>query len=234
MSQLRGYLLLAGGAEFSGGMALVDQRAIELAGGQDVAVRIIPAAAAPDGNHARAGANGVRWFRSLGIKDVESLPLIDRNSASRPDICNSLRTARLVYLLGGFPSYLVQALHDTPAWQAVLEGLQEGAVLGGSSAGAMALCEHVFDPYSDTFLPGLGLLPQACVLPHHNTFGKSWAPRLRQLLPEALLIGIDEQSGMLSDAQGTNWRVHGPGCITLYSQSEVHRFYNGSQFSLDQ
>jgi cyanophycinase len=214
-------------------MASVDQRALELAGGPDAAVRIIPTAAAPDRNHARAGANGVRWFRSLGAREVEALPLIDRDSANRPDICASLRAARLVYLLGGFPGYLVQTLHDTPAWQAVLEGLQEGAVLGGSSAGAMALCEHVFDPNNAALLLGLGLLPSSCVLPHHNTFGKSWAPRLRQLLPGAVLIGIDEQTGMLSDAQGTTWQVHGPGCITLYSQSNVYRFYNGDQFLLD-
>jgi cyanophycinase len=136
--------------------------------------------------------------------------------------------------LGGFPGYLVQTLRDTPAWQAVLESLQAGAVLGGSSAGAMALCEHVFDPYNATLLPGLCLLPESCVLPHHNTFGKSWAPQLRRLLPGAVLIGIDERTGMLSNAQGTTWRVYGPGCITLYTPAETHRFCKGDQFSLDQ
>lgn len=224
MSGNPGSLLLAGGAEFGGAMALVDRRALALAGGPDAPVRIIPTAAAPDLNHARAGANGVRWFRSLGAKDVETLPLIDQDSASRPDICASLREARLVYLLGGFPGYLVETLHNTPAWQAVLEGLQDGAVLGGSSAGAMAFCEHVFDPYNATLIPGLGLLPNSCVLPHHNTFGKSWAPRLRRLLPGAVLIGIDEQTGMISNAQEKNWGVYGLGCVTLYTSNGKHHF----------
>ncbi len=43
-----GYLLLEGGAEFCGRMRDPDLRAIELAGGFDAPLRIIPTAAAPD------------------------------------------------------------------------------------------------------------------------------------------------------------------------------------------
>ena len=63
-----GYLLLEGGAEFGGRMREPDLRAIELAGGFDAPLRIIPAAAAPDHNHNNAGGNGVRWFRNLGVR----------------------------------------------------------------------------------------------------------------------------------------------------------------------
>ena len=59
-----GHILLAGGAEFGGQMAAADRRAIELAGGPTAPIAIIPAAAAPDHNHQRAGANGVRWPES--------------------------------------------------------------------------------------------------------------------------------------------------------------------------
>jgi len=55
-----GYLLLEGGAEFGGEMREPDLKAIELAGGFDAPIRIIPTAAAPDNNHQRAGNNGVR------------------------------------------------------------------------------------------------------------------------------------------------------------------------------
>lgn len=48
-----GYLLLAGGAEFGGPMSAVDVRAIELAGGLDAPICIIPTAAAPNNNHQR-------------------------------------------------------------------------------------------------------------------------------------------------------------------------------------
>ena len=55
-----GYLLLAGGAEFGGRMAVPDRKALVLAGGSEAPVLIIPTAAAPDNNHRRAGENGVR------------------------------------------------------------------------------------------------------------------------------------------------------------------------------
>ncbi len=73
-----GYFLLAGGAEFperasglcGGRMSEPDLRAIELAGGFDAPICFIPTAAAPDNNHKRAGNNGIRWFQSLGAKQV--------------------------------------------------------------------------------------------------------------------------------------------------------------------
>jgi cyanophycinase len=141
-----GYLLLEGGAEFGGAMREPDLRAIELAGGFDAPIRILPTAAAPDHNHIRAGNNGVRWFRSLGARDVESLLLIDKASANDPQIAESLRSAKLLYLLGGFTHYLGQTLLGSKAWEAALEANQSGAVIAGSSAGAMALCEHYYDP----------------------------------------------------------------------------------------
>ena len=91
-----GYLLLEGGAEFGGRMRDPDLKAIELAGGFDAPIRIIPTAAAPDQNHQRAGNNGIRWFKSLGAKDVVSLPLIDKASANDKGIAKSLRDAKLI------------------------------------------------------------------------------------------------------------------------------------------
>ena len=57
-----GYILLEGGAEFGGEMESPDRRAIELAGGANAPVGIIPAAAAPANDHLNAGNNGVNWF----------------------------------------------------------------------------------------------------------------------------------------------------------------------------
>ena len=112
-----GIILLEGGAEFGGAMREPDTRAIELAGGFDAPIRIIPTAAAPDNNHVRAGMNGLRWFRALGARDVESLPLIDRSSAGDTKIADSLRKARLIYLLGGFTHFLGQTLMGSRAWR---------------------------------------------------------------------------------------------------------------------
>jgi len=99
---MNGYLLLEGGAEFGGQMAVPDRRAIELVGGSNALISIIPTAAALDNNHQRAGNNGVRWFRSLGATNVVLLLLIDKASANGPSIVNTLSQSRLIYMLGGF------------------------------------------------------------------------------------------------------------------------------------
>jgi len=225
---MAGYLLLEGGAEFGGQMAEPDLRAMELAGGPGALICIIPTAAAPDNNAQRAGNNGVRWFRSLGAKQVELLPLVDKASANDPHIADRISQSRLIYMLGGFTGYLGETLKGSASWQAMLRAYEAGAVIAGSSAGAMVICQYYFDPARGQVVEGLELVPNACVLPHHNTFGKAWAPRLSKLLPDVVLLGIDERTGMLDDGdegRKVGWRVYGQGTVTLYhkGQSKVYR-----------
>lgn len=226
-----GYLLLEGGAEFGGKMREPDLKAIERAGGFDAPIRIIPTAAAPDHNDRNAGNNGVRWFQSLGAKDVISVSLIDKASAEDENIIQSLGHAKLIYLLGGFPHYLGQILQESRAWKAVLRAYQNGAVIAGSSAGAMVMCQYYYDPEKGRFHEGLNLVPRSLVLPHHNTFGKSWAPQLTNELPNVILIGIDEGTGMLDDASHT-WTVYGKGGVTVYSAGKQTVIQAGDSFSL--
>jgi cyanophycinase len=213
-------------------MAVPDRRAIELAGGFDARVGIVPTAAAPDDNHERAGRNGRRWFSRLGAKQVDVLPLIDRDSANQPAIVEALRESRLIYLLGGFTHYLGQTLAGSAGWQAMLASYENGAVIAGSSAGAMVLCQHYYNPDSGEVVEGLGLIRNACVLPHHNTFGKGWASRLRELLPNAVLVGIDERTGMIDDSDDGRWNVYGQGAVTLYRGVQATAYRSGESFAL--
>ncbi len=233
---MEGYILLEGGAEFGGQMSEPDRRAIELAGGPDALISIIPTAAAPDNNDQRAGRNGVNWFKSLGATDVESLPLIDKASANDPAIANQVSQSRLIYLLGGFTGYLAETLKDSASWQAMLNAYSNGAVIAGSSAGAMVLCQYYYDPGRSQIVEGLELLPNTCVLPHHNTFGKGWAQRMTVYLPNAVLLGIDEQTGMLDDGDGgrkIGWRVYGQGAVTLYRNGQPTIYKAGESFDDD-
>ena len=233
---MAGYLLLEGGAEFGGKMAEPDRRAIALAGGSDAIIRIIPTAAAPDNNQQRAGNNGVRWFQSLGATHVTSLSLIDKASANDSHIAESLAQSRLIYMLGGFTGYLGETLKGSAAEQAIVQAYAEGAVIAGSSAGAMVMCQYYFDPSRRRIIEGLGLLPNTCVLPHHNTFGKGWAAQLTRLLPDAVLLGIDERTGMLDDGSGArkaSWRVYGQGAVTLYRAGKPTVYRAGETFNDD-
>jgi cyanophycinase len=71
-----------------------------------------------------------------------------------------------------------------------------------------------------------------CVLPHHDTFGKEWAARLARLLPGALLIGIDEETGLLNDGPRRLWTVYGKGAVTVYEPGGRTKFHHGQCFAL--
>lgn len=229
-----GYLLLEGGAEFGGRMSEPDLLAIKLAGGNDVPICIIPAAAAPDKNHNRAGNFGLHWFLRLGAKQVFISGVIDKKTANDPVLAEQVRTSKLIYMLGGFTHYLGETLKDSLCWSAALEAYQTGAVIAGSSAGAMMMCEYYYDPMKQRVERGLNLVPNACVLPHHNTFGKNWAAALTKSLPDVTLLGIDERTGMLSTDSVTDveWQVHGGGGVTLYRGESTVGYGRSETFSL--
>src|SRR5258707_2992997 len=83
---MAGYLLLEGGAEFGGQMAMPDQRALELAGGFEARINIIPTAASPGKNFLHAGNNGVRRFWFLGGTDRENPPFFFSAFANGPQL----------------------------------------------------------------------------------------------------------------------------------------------------
>ncbi len=213
-------------------MAEPDKQAIRLAGGHEASICIIPTAAAPDHNDRHAGQNGVGWFKSLGATQVVSLPLIDRASANAPAIVDALRDACLIYLLGGFPGYLAQTLKGSESWGAMLQAYQAGAVIGGSSAGAMVLCERFYDPDAQLVQPALNLVPGVLVIPHHNTSGKRWVSRFSPPAPGSVLVGIDEQTGIIDDGPDHKWKVYGRGGVTLYAAGESRVFHPGESFSI--
>jgi cyanophycinase len=228
-----GYILLEGGAEFGGMMAQPDMKSLELAGGRDVPVSIIPAAAAPDHNHIRAGRNGVRWFQGLGATRIASLPLIDKESANRNDLAEVLGDSQLIYILGGFPGYLAQTLRDSLCWRAILEAHRKGAVISGSSAGAMVLCEHYYDPIPQALQNGLNLLPGSCVVPHYDTFGQGWMSRLSKEHPDILYIGIDEETGVIDEGPQGLWQVYGKGKVALCRGQQINVYPRGESFELN-
>jgi len=228
-----GYLLLQGGAEFTGRMEHADRRALEVVGGAGARISIVPTAAAPDGNHENAGTNGATWFRRLGADHVQWLPLIDKTSANASAIAEALRKSDLIFLLGGFPGYLADTLRNSLCWEAMLSAEQRGACIAGSSAGAMVLCERYYDPWQRALTKGLGLCSKVCVVPHHDTYGGDWVPAVTTLFPEGLIIGIDEQTGMLNEGGQGLWRVYGKGAVTLYRGGRKERFTIDQSFGLE-
>ena len=228
-----GYILLEGGAEFGGEMVKPDLRALALAGGPDARISIIPAAAVPDDNHIQAGEKGLSWFQHLGATQVTVLPLVDRPTANNRDIAEALSRSTFIYMLGGFPRHLAQTLRETHSWQAILSAHRDGAVIAGSSAGAMILCHHYYDPFLKKIEKGLNLISGTLLIPHHDSFGRDWLPLLIQKRPEMLFIGVDEETGMINDGPKGRWRIFGKGAVTLYRLDQTRSFQGERPFTLD-
>ena len=79
---------------------------------------------------------------------------------------------------------------------------------------------------------GLGMIPGICVLPHHDTFGQGWAVRLAKTVPKSIFVGIDEETGILSEQPTGQWRVYGKGKATVYAGDAKACYKSGQAFSL--
>ena len=163
---------------------------------------------------------------------MRSTGWIDRRSGLDAGVAEMISASGFVFLPGGSPRYLADALRGSLVWKAILTVHRAGAVLGGSSAGAMVLCEKFYDPSAGQVLPGLNLVPKVCILPHHDTFGRGWVPQLSRRTKEVLLVGIDEETGMLNDGPEGRWTVYGKGAVTLYASEGRTVYHSGEQFGL--
>ena len=81
-------------------------------------------------------------------------------------------------------------------------------------------------------MDGLKLVPNSLVLPHHNTFGKNWAPKLLKDKPDITLLGIDEQTGMIDEGNIRAWTVYGAGSVTHYQDGRILTCSVGTSFAL--
>ena len=223
-------LLLEGGNEFRGAMEEADRAALRVAGPGPVL--IVPAAAAAEGGQIQAGRNGVRWFKELGAADVRSTGWVDGSSREATAVAAAVAASRFIFLPGGSPRYLAGALQGSRVWAAMRSALAAGAVLGGSSAGAMVLCEAYYDPSAGRVMPGLDLLPKICILPHHDTFGRGWAPQIERHAKGVLPVGIDEETGMMNDGPDGLWTVYGKGAVTVYGGNGPAAYRRGERLEL--
>jgi cyanophycinase len=219
-SLMAGWLALVGGAEFQRGCDEADRMLIDAAGGVGARVAIVPTAAAAEGAPRMAAANGVRHFNRLGAQ-AEGVMIVDAATANDESLAAQLAAARLIYITGGDPGYLLRSLSGSLAWRTMLDAWRSGAVLAGSSAGAMVLCDAMWTlrASASRVEPGLGVVRPAAVIPHHRV-GSEWVERLRDALGnDYSIFGIAEQTALIWDSAG--WRVAGPGGVTIYARGQI-------------
>ena len=161
-----------------------------------------------------AARNGIAWFKKLGAQADAALA-VDAKSANDPAVVARIDTATMIYLPGGDPVFLVNALRGSKSWEAIVKAQFNGVVLGGASAGAMAMGLKMWNPHSGKLIDGLGLVP-IVTLPHFRSESNERAKALRQeLAPSIRLFGIAERTSAIFN--GLNWVVWGPGEVVEFT-----------------
>lgn len=231
MPDTAGLLALVGGDEFNPGNEEQDRMLVEAA--RPGPAFVVPTAAARQGPE-QAVAKATGWFKQLGL-DVQELPVLKRPDANSKELAETARGGGFHYLVGGDPGLVAQVLAGSRVWAAIFDAWRAGAVLAGSSAGAMALCGHTLiraswpNRFNRRAVDALGVVADVAVLPHFDTFGHRWIESARRELPGVTLLGIDERSAA-TWRHGT-WTAQGPGAVTVIKGSATASFRSGARIA---
>ena len=218
---MNGPIALVGGDEFRAGCEDMDRAILDASGTPSPSLLVLPTAAARE-NPARAAQNGVRHFAALGA-DAASLMALDSAHANDAALLAPLDAADVIYLTGGSPAHLLDVVSGSLLLAKLLDAHRRGAVLAGSSAGAMVLGEWM---RFRGWRRALNVVPGIAVLPHHERADPdAVSAELADTAPNGVAaLGIDAKTGVLGDPG--RWRVVGEGRVTLYRSGKWTRLTN--------
>lgn len=211
-----GSLVIVGG----GGMpADIGKKFIELAGGPDALIVVLPIA----GETIPAYPREIGMFQRLGARHVQALTAHDRQEVEDPKSLELLKKARGVWFGGGRQWRFVDAYLGTKAHELFRDVLRRGGVIGGSSAGATIQGDYLcrgsplgnLEMMCEGYERGLGFLPGVAIDQHFTQ--RRRFPDMRALMkayPQLLGIGIDEGTALV--VRGHEAEVMG--------QNQVHFF----------
>lgn len=212
---MSGTIALVGGGEWRQGCSF-DAELAERAGSE---VLVLPTAAAyerPD----RAVAWAQEWFSGLGTV-ARGLMVLSRSDAESQANADVVRAAGFVYLSGGSPLHLRSVLKGSAVWTALRQAWEDGAVVAGSSAGAMVLTDPMVDPRGGAFTLGLGMVGSLAVVPHFPGWEDHRVARTVGLAAKGLpVVGIEERTALIREPDGS-WRATGAGMVEVKLDGET-------------
>ena len=183
-------------------------RFIELAGGPEALIAVVPTAG---GDSIDPNADGSRAFRAAGARNVVVYHTASRAVADADSFVAKIANARGVWFGGGRHFRLVNSYMATKSQRAFEAVLARGGVVGGSSAGATILGDYMVRgaPSNDNrimnhpqYLKGFAYLRGVAIDQH--VVARERLPDLHDSLivrrPDLLAISEDE---------GTAWVVQG-------------------------
>lgn len=219
-----GRLLIIGGAEDRCCGSGLLERFVDLCGGEKARIVLVTTATSVP---QEVLAEYERVFRKLGVDETSELRLRGRGDADGDDAADVLSEATGVFFTGGDQSKL-RTLVGSRINDLIASRLRDGLVVAGTSAGATALGRTMIlggdGPEVSAAAvrtgPGLGLVPHALIDMHFGERGR--LPRLLSAVafdPEHLGIGLDENTGVLMDADG--FEVIGSGVTTVVDAEDA-------------
>lgn len=210
-----GPLVLVGGGEWLPGNDY-DRELLALSVGE---VLVLPTAAAYE-RPQRAVDTAVSWYEHLGGK-ATGLMVLNRADAQDDTNAKVVSEARFIYLSGGSPLHLRSVLKGSVVYEALVEAWRGGAIVAGSSAGAMVLTDPMVDPRGGALTVGLGLVEQLAVLPHYDESRPASFSRTLALAPAGVPVaGIAERTALIREPEGT-WRSAGAGEVAVYVDGSI-------------
>ncbi len=215
-----GTLLVVGGGNLSDSIIY---KFIDLAGGKDAPIVVIPTAEGSETYDNNAGGAGK--MRKLGATNVTVLHTSNRDTANSEAFAAPLLHARGVWFGGGRQWRLVDAYKNTQTEKLFWKVLERGGVIGGSSAGATI--QGSFLTRGDTknnqimmgdHMEGFGFLKNVAIDQHILVRNRQFDMfDILKNRPELLGIGIDENTAII--VRGDQFEVMGASYVAVYDGS---------------
>jgi cyanophycinase len=224
--ETRGWIVPIGGAENKENDRHILERFVRISGGSDADIVVIPTAS-------RMNETGPRYeklFRDIGAPRVTVMDFDTRRDCQEPGRLERLGQASGIFFTGGNQLRLTTLLGGTPVAKLIRMRNAHGVTVGGTSAGASILSEHMIafgDEGSSVIsgsvrlAPGLGLTNRFIIDQHFRQ-----RDRLGRLLtalaynPFAVGIGLDEDTAAFIGPDQTV-EVEGSGGVTIVDASDV-------------
>jgi cyanophycinase len=222
----RGWIVPIGGAEEKENLPQILRRFVQLCGGDNADIVVVPTAS----QVRDTGARYERIFGDLGAGRVTALDFDTRRDCEEPGRLQRLQHASGVFFTGGNQLRLSTLLGGTSVAKTVRQLNAAGVHVAGTSAGAAFISEHMiaFGDEGSTpvagsvrLAPGLGLTNRFIIDQHFRQ-----RDRLGRLLtalaynPFAVGIGLDEDTAAFIAPDNTV-SVEGSGGITVVDAAEV-------------
>lgn len=201
------------------------ERFIDSAGGQDAPLVVVTTA---QGDTPPSETTALGWLKDAGAKKVTQIHARTRKEADDPKVLAALEAAKGVWFTGGRQWRLVDAFSNTKAYALFASILEEGGVVGGSSAGAaiqggllvrgnpLASEDIVCEGYDEgfRFLPGVAIDQQ-----FQPRQGVQDMLQLKKAYPAVLGLGIDEGTAVI--VQGSEMEVVGQHRVAVFDRAVV-------------